>query len=305
MEKINLEKQGLYRLGELKNYEVVKSDPDVRGWDVYSKDQKIIGKVDELIVDPEMLKVRYLDLYLNEDIKRDIDSNRHLLIPIGSAELNDKKKAVFIETIETVTLLKIPGYEAGQSISREYENKVRRTIHPDEELPEREDDFYNSHLFNENRFYKSRPSRLYELKDLESSKVLGNNPDIRGWDVFTLDGIMIGKIDELLVDKESSRIRYVIVKIDKEYRYNAGNRVLIPIGLASLGINSDKVLIDVDSNSFKSYPIFKGEIISREYEENLLNSISGIQHENRHINDDEFYNRGHFNDDRFLSRRKS
>jgi sporulation protein YlmC with PRC-barrel domain len=304
MDKVNLEKQGLYRLGELKNYEVVNSDPDVRGWDVYSKDQKLIGKVEELIVDPEIMKVRYIDLYLNEDIKRDIDSSRHLLIPIGSAELNREKRAVYIETIETVTLLKIPGYEAGENISREYENKVRRAIHPDEELPEREDEFYNSDLFNENSFYKSRPSRLYELKELEPSKILGSNPDIRGWDAFTSDGIRLGRIDELLVDKESGRIRYLVIYIDKEFIYNAGNRILIPIGLASLGINADKVLIDIGRSNFKSYPIFKGEIISREYEESLLNSISGLKSEKRIRDDDEFYSRSDFNDERFHSRGK-
>jgi sporulation protein YlmC with PRC-barrel domain len=303
MEKLNLEKQGLYRLGELKNFEVVKSDPDVRGWDVYGKDRKKIGKVDELIVDPEKLKVRYLDLYLNDDIKRDVDSGRHLLIPIGSAEINEKENAVFIETIETVTLLKIPGYEAGQGISRDYENRVRRTIHPDEEVPERDDDFYSSDLFNQNRFHKSRPGRLHELRELESTKILGKQPDIRGWDAYTSDGIKIGNIDEILVHKESGRIRYLVVTIDKEYRFNPGNRVLIPIGLTSLGINGEKVLIDVDSSRFKSYPIFKGEIISREYEENLLNSISGIQGENRRSSDNEFYSRSQFNDERFLSER--
>jgi hypothetical protein len=70
-----------------------------------------------------------------------------------------------------------------------------------------------------------------------------------------------------------------------------------------LGINGEKVLIDVESNRFKSYPIFKGEIISREYEENLLNSISGIHQEDQHASDDEFYSRSQFNDERFRSER--
>ncbi|HSD63239.1 MAG TPA: PRC-barrel domain-containing protein, partial [Ignavibacteriaceae bacterium] len=51
----------LYRLSDLADYEVADRDPDVRGWEVVSADKKV-GTVDELIVDPDDMKVRYLDI---------------------------------------------------------------------------------------------------------------------------------------------------------------------------------------------------------------------------------------------------
>lgn len=53
-------KKHLYALNELDDYEVDDDDPDVRGWDVLDENGKKMGKVEELIVDPQQMKVRYL-----------------------------------------------------------------------------------------------------------------------------------------------------------------------------------------------------------------------------------------------------
>lgn len=94
----------LYRLSDLADYEVADRDPDVRGWDVVSADKKLIGKVDELIVDPDAMKVRYLDILIKEDIYEAGTDNRHLLIPIGAAQLDSKYDIVKVNDIETITL---------------------------------------------------------------------------------------------------------------------------------------------------------------------------------------------------------
>src|SRR5215204_4241940 len=56
------------RLKDLKDYTVAKGDPDVRGWNVYANDGRRIGEVDELLVDVEALRVRYLDVDLDRDV---------------------------------------------------------------------------------------------------------------------------------------------------------------------------------------------------------------------------------------------
>lgn len=302
MEKRSLEKRGLFRLKDLKDYEVAKSDPDVRGWNVFSGDDKTIGTVDELIVDPELEKVRYLDLHLNKDINR-AESDRHLLIPIGYAELDEKRKAVKITTVETVTLLKMPEYEGG-AISREYEKQVRRSIKPEEEIPETESEFYNNDLFDENRFYKSRKKRLYELKEIENTGILKNRPDIRGWSVFSSDGEKIGRVYELLIDKEYKKIRYMDILTDSGSVFDTESHILIPIGMASLGLNSDKILIDADSKDFSNYPVYNGEIVTREYENSLLHSITGSHEQLSEEKDNDYYSKKQYDDDRFFSDKK-
>lgn len=46
-------------------YKVAEGDPDVRGWDVMDRDGGRIGEVDDLLVDTEALKVRYLEVRLD------------------------------------------------------------------------------------------------------------------------------------------------------------------------------------------------------------------------------------------------
>lgn len=46
-------------------YKVAEGDPDVRGWDVMDRDGSRIGEVDDLLVDTEALKVRYLEVRLD------------------------------------------------------------------------------------------------------------------------------------------------------------------------------------------------------------------------------------------------
>lgn len=46
-------------------YKVAEGDPDVRGWDVMDRDGHRIGEVDDLLIDTEAMKVRYLEVRLD------------------------------------------------------------------------------------------------------------------------------------------------------------------------------------------------------------------------------------------------
>ena len=56
--------QATVPLGRLRRYKVADGDPDVRGWQVYGNDGQTIGQVDDLLVDPDALRVRYLQVRL-------------------------------------------------------------------------------------------------------------------------------------------------------------------------------------------------------------------------------------------------
>ncbi|HEX9940789.1 MAG TPA: PRC-barrel domain-containing protein [Thermoanaerobaculia bacterium] len=55
-------------LGRLHNYRIAEGDPDVRGWEVLGADSRKIGEVDDLLVDTQALRVRYLDVILDPDL---------------------------------------------------------------------------------------------------------------------------------------------------------------------------------------------------------------------------------------------
>ncbi|HEV2856039.1 MAG TPA: PRC-barrel domain-containing protein [Thermoanaerobaculia bacterium] len=52
-------------LSHLHNYRISQGDPDVRGWEVFGADGRKMGQVDDLLVDTEALRVRYLDVCLD------------------------------------------------------------------------------------------------------------------------------------------------------------------------------------------------------------------------------------------------
>jgi PRC-barrel domain len=55
-------------LSRLHNYRISEGDPDVRGWEVLGADGRKIGEVDDLLVDTEALRVRYLNVNLDSDL---------------------------------------------------------------------------------------------------------------------------------------------------------------------------------------------------------------------------------------------
>ena len=268
MEILNLEKKGLYKLKDLKNYKIVKPDADVRGWNVLSSDKKSIGIIDDILVNPKLKKVGYLDIYLNNDIKIK-NGNRHLFVPVNMIKLDWENETVNLLNIKTITSLRRIEPEEKEKI------KYQPEIMDQDYLSQIGDDnLYNNKLFDESNFHKSKEKKLYKLKELNNAEIFENFPDIRGWCVLTSDYINIGQIDELIIDKEFNKVRYLDVKIYEGPIFNTERHILVPIGLAELGVNNDsKIMIKVDSNSFVNYPPYNGEAIS-DYENSLLDSFN-------------------------------
>ena len=113
----------LVRLEELKHFKVADGDQDIRGWEVKTADGKKIGKVEELIVDPAERRVRYIEVKADRKALG-IDDDRHLLVPIGTARLEEKGNNVLIERLPARGLAGAPAYKRG-AITRDYETSLR------------------------------------------------------------------------------------------------------------------------------------------------------------------------------------
>ena len=113
----------LVRLEEAKDFDIAKGSRDIRGWHVKTPDGRDIGKVDELIVDQAAKRVRYMDVKVDRKALG-IGDDRHILIPIGAAQLNEDGKNVMIERLPARGLAEAPAYSRGP-ITSEYEGMVR------------------------------------------------------------------------------------------------------------------------------------------------------------------------------------
>jgi uncharacterized protein (TIGR02271 family) len=145
-------------LDELKDFKVAEGDPDVRGWDVLSADGRKIGDVDNLLVDTTAMKVRYLDVDIDDEHITD-GQDRHILIPIGYARLDENDDHIFVDSLNTTNLGQIPAYRH-EPLTREYESSLRSHFDNDFKATTQpgtaDRDFYSHDLYDENRFFGTR-----------------------------------------------------------------------------------------------------------------------------------------------------
>lgn len=113
----------LVRLEELKGFQVAEGDQDIRGWKVKTPDGKTIGKVEELIVDPAERRVRYVEIKVDRKVLG-IDDDRHILVPIGTARIEDDGNDVLLDRLPAQGLAGVPAYNRGP-ITRDYETALR------------------------------------------------------------------------------------------------------------------------------------------------------------------------------------
>jgi photosynthetic reaction center H subunit len=117
----------LARVGELSDYEVADHHPDVRGWDVVASDNRKIGDVKDLIADTTAMKVRYLDVELDNDFRRSDDESR-VLIPIEQVRLIEDDDVVRLDSLASARARDIPTHRG--SFDRDYQGRVSQVFGP-------------------------------------------------------------------------------------------------------------------------------------------------------------------------------
>ena len=72
---------------------------------------------------------------------------------------------------------------------------------------------------------------LVRLGELSGYKVADGDPDPRGWEVVTRDGRRVGRVDDLIVDRQAERAQYLDVHLQE----GPDRHVLIPTEAVHLG----------------------------------------------------------------------
>lgn len=101
-------------------------------------------------------------------------------------------------------------------------------------------------------------SRLRSIHDVRGLGIADGEPDIRGWEVRTMSGRRIGKVDDLLIDEERREV--VMLDIDLQ---DGERHVEVPIRAAQLDRSRHHVIID----SADAEPV--GEAYDRKYQDRL------------------------------------
>src|SRR5690606_18020278 len=111
-------------------------------------------------------------------------------------------------------------------------------------------------------------TRLNHLEELKGSnfEIAEGMPDIQGWKIVDITGEKIGKVKDMLFDKEARKVRYIITTINKDVDGLDNRDVLIPIGQAELNVPAEQVMIPnhtlIQLSGLPSY--IPGEITSEQ-----------------------------------------
>jgi uncharacterized protein (TIGR02271 family) len=150
-------KNALHRMREIEDdYKVASDDPDVRGWNVTDSANSKIGVVEELIVDTNAMKVRYLEVKVKSDLLNTAIGNDHrILIPIGAATLDHSQRNVLVSTFNQSNVASYPAYTGG-TITRDYEHGLLSALSPNYKAGSvTNDQFYEGEHFSNSRFGRS------------------------------------------------------------------------------------------------------------------------------------------------------
>ena len=191
------------RLQELdrSDFDIVKGEPDIRGWDVRNTTGKKIGEVEELIIDAQQKKVRYMVVDLDDnELKLD---HRKVLIPIGLAELHKEDDDVVLPAVGVEQLSGLPAYDKN-SLDEETERKICNTLgrktttpgtktetgkqpHNTRSTTEHETEFYKHEYFDDDNLYKNR---LHEAKPAQTKKESDYERGLRLWESRSEGGVI-------------------------------------------------------------------------------------------------------------------
>jgi uncharacterized protein (TIGR02271 family) len=127
------------------------------------------------------------------------------------------------------------------------------------------------------KYTDDMPDRLHELNG-SNFEIAKGQEDITGWDVKDSHGDIIGKVDDLIFDKESLKVRYVVLKVkkNKDLGLDETRKVLVPIGMAQLDREDDEVYLEnLDIDRLNSLPDYDKNSLNREMETKTYNTATG------------------------------
>lgn len=171
------EERHLYKLEDLSDYKVASDDPDIRNWEVRDADNRVVGKVDSLLVNKPSRRVVYVDVEVDKsiidanhdpygrpahvDIREFVnkDGENHVIVPIGMVNLDVDNKTVRAQGIDHRTFAETKRYNRENPINRNYEETVlnsynRKPLPPGNIYDE--DRFYERDEFDKDRYLRGK-----------------------------------------------------------------------------------------------------------------------------------------------------
>lgn len=160
--------ENLKFVDNLDDYQVHHNDTDVRGFSVKTDNGETIGKVEGLLADVSSKLVRYVEVAVDDQIialsqqSNDSVKDRHVLVPIGLININQKDNTVTVIGVGYNRFGKYPRYNRANGYTTSYEIDTNDYLHGFHEYgPSYKRDLFSTPRYRQNSrltadFYDSR-----------------------------------------------------------------------------------------------------------------------------------------------------
>lgn len=231
----------------------------VEGYHIHAADGDI-GHVDHFLIDDDSWALRYIVV----DTGNWWSGRRVLVAPSWIRDVSWDNSTVSVDLTRDA-VKNSPEYDPGREMSRQYEQGLHSHYgHAGYWVGDRKKTEVTDVPTG-----TSDVARFTRLEDVSDLEVADDNPDVRSWAVVSSDGITVGSVEHLIVDRSAMKVRYLEVGLDEAALGLTAHRdVLIPLTQVDLNEQDESVrLSGVSSAAIAQVPAFTGLPISEGYDE--------------------------------------
>lgn len=150
-------------------------------------------------------------------------------------------------------------------------------------------------------------TRINHLEELNHSdyKIADNEPNINNWKIVDSTDKRVGKVHDMLFDKDQMKVRYIITNLKDGEIMNEDRKVLIPIGQAQLNTDKERVIVpNITREHLTKLPKYDdADNLTQEDETLILNTFTGTTRTTQY-DKKTFYDHESFNEDKFYDQDK-
>lgn len=154
---------------------------------------------------------------------------------------------------------------------------------------------------------KEYRKNLVELSN-SGYEIVSDEPDIRKWNVRSGSGRLLGVVSDLILDKQSRKVRYIVMDLNGKPLNLLSRRILVPIGISQFDDSQDMVILpNITIENLATLPTYTKGRVSIDDERkirNVFTTPSTLVDYDERYEGDHFYEHEHFNDTNYSKARR-
>jgi len=112
-------------LNDLRDYEVADGEPDPRGWDVFASDGVRVGRIEDLLVDTDQMRVRAIECHIDNQALNLPQGEDRLYIPIRSVSLDESAHRAVVPDLRSDQVESLRGRSSLESLKTGTQTSTR------------------------------------------------------------------------------------------------------------------------------------------------------------------------------------